>query len=110
MDVKAIFEKALEIRARTTSASDKMAEFFKILSPTNYAPFFEHDEMSGFLDGIKLMNPELAKDFSWFFYEADIDGTKIWEYTLSKADGGKTFKVKNEKTFLALLKHKYGNK
>lgn len=108
MDVKNIFAEAKSIRDRCEKANTKLKELFEVLSPTNYPPFFESDEFSGFLHGIKLLHPALAEDLGWFFHEISFDrGTTDWQYTLAD---GKEFHITGDESFVELLEYQYGER
>lgn len=104
MDIVQLFAKAREIRDRAKIVDQKIKELFEVISPTNYPPFVEFDEFTGFVQGVRATHQGIGDDFAWYFWEIKIDGVTEWEYTLAD---GRTWKIKDDETFLEYLRDVY---
>ena len=104
MDIVALFKKAREIKDRSDLIQSKFAEFFDMVSPGQHKPFFEYNELTWFIDGVRAINKEVGDDLAWYFWEITIDGKQEWEY---KFPSGNCYKIKDDETFIAFLQDVY---
>lgn len=95
MDFKKICLKAEEMYNIDEAQGKAFANYIDTISPWQHPVFIERSPFAWFLDGIKLLNPELEDWLSYYFYECG------WEWRIEVE--GREYKFNNIEGFIDYL-------
>ena len=69
-DFPKIIERLEAWRKKDQEIDKHLKSFCNAICPSSYPIFFEDSATVGFIEGIKVINKDLADDLSYFLYEA----------------------------------------
>lgn len=96
-DYEKLIDMTFEINNRCKKVNDHLWNLFQELSPSNYAPFIENDEMSWFLTALKYTVPELYEELCSILYDGLIYPQTLkygWkEFQITKPEDTKEYLI-----------------
>lgn len=93
-----IVDKMEEIYKEDKIMQEGFKVYCKIISPDTHSPVYEHRQLDGIMEAIRIIHPHLVEWFEYYFYEA-----KNMKDDATATLGDKKYNCKNKDEFIQLI-------